>query len=87
MRRVPALGARASRVQFADGCEGDDARQPACGRVARRRAVAAPIMMPRGGSGGDRSWDLALWVWPLPPLAALGVRRRMAGAVDPARAS
>lgn len=26
-----------------------------------------PVLIQRGGSGGLHSWELAFWVWPLPP--------------------
>jgi hypothetical protein len=26
-----------------------------------------PVLMQRGGGGGDRRWDLRFWLWPLPP--------------------
>ncbi len=26
-----------------------------------------PVLVQRGGSGGMHSWELAFWVWPLPP--------------------
>jgi hypothetical protein len=30
-------------------------------------APAGPVLMQRGGSGGDRNWDMRFWLWPLPP--------------------
>lgn len=26
-----------------------------------------PVLIQRGGTGGMRTWELGLWVWPLPP--------------------
>ncbi len=28
---------------------------------------SGPVLMQRGGTGGMRSFELGLWVWPLPP--------------------
>ena len=25
-----------------------------------------PVLMPRGGGGGGRRWDVSFWLWPLP---------------------
>lgn len=28
---------------------------------------ATPVVIGRGGGGGGSSWDMAYWLWPLPP--------------------
>ncbi len=33
-----------------------------------------PVLVQRGGSGGMHSWELAFWVWPLPPPGPLAGR-------------
>lgn len=33
----------------------------------RGRELARPVVMSRGGSGGDGSWHMDYWMWPLPP--------------------
>ena len=32
-----------------------------------------PVLMQRGGSGGNRSWSFRYWLWPLPPPGTLTV--------------
>jgi hypothetical protein len=33
--------------------------------------AAQPRLMQRGSSGGGRTWDMGLWLWPLPPRGPL----------------
>jgi hypothetical protein len=30
-------------------------------------APAGPVLIQRGGSGGERTWNMRFWLWPLPP--------------------
>lgn len=30
-----------------------------------------PVLIQRGGGGGERSWDMRFWLWPLPPAGPL----------------
>lgn len=30
-------------------------------------ATDSPVLLSCGGGGGDRSWDMDYWLWPLPP--------------------
>jgi len=56
-------------VQFADGGKATVFDQH---RVFRsRERPDGPVLVQRGGSGSGRAWDLAFWVWPLPPLGPL----------------
>ena len=32
-----------------------------------------PVLIPRGGGGGGRSWDQRFWLWPLPPPGLLAL--------------
>jgi hypothetical protein len=32
---------------------------------------AGPVLMQRGGGGGDRRYDMRFWLWPLPPAGPL----------------
>lgn len=34
---------------------------------------AGPVLMQRGGGGGNRSWSFRYWLWPLPPSGSLTV--------------
>jgi hypothetical protein len=53
-------------VQFSDGSKGTTYGHP--GRPGGSAgAPAGPVLSQRGGSGGDRTYDLEMWVWPLPP--------------------
>jgi hypothetical protein len=53
-------------VQFADGSKGTTYGHP--GRPpGSDDKPAGPILTQRGGSGGDRTYDMEMWVWPLPP--------------------
>ena len=38
---------------------------------ANGRERSDPVLMQRGGGGGGRTWDLRMWLWPLPPAGAL----------------
>jgi hypothetical protein len=51
-------------VQFADGRK---ATTLGARGWSHDREPDAPILTFRGGGGGDRSWDMRIWLWPLPP--------------------
>lgn len=34
-------------------------------------APSEPVLVQRGGGGGGRTWDMRMWLWPLPPPGAL----------------
>jgi hypothetical protein len=71
MHRGPAPDALRFGVQFSDGSKATTYGHSAWAHGAGGDAPAGPILTPRGGSGGDRSWDMGMWVWPLPPPGAL----------------
>lgn len=50
-------------VQFADGRKATTLG----GRDWGQGEPEGPVLMPHGGGGGERSWDVRLWLWPLPP--------------------
>lgn len=35
------------------------------------RTLSSPVLVPRGGGGGGRTWDQRMWLWPLPPAGTL----------------
>lgn len=51
-------------IQFGDGTKWTNAhdRFP-----APDEDPVGPIVMSRGGGGGDNSWEMRYWMWPLPP--------------------
>ena len=50
-------------VQFADGGKATTVGNP----FLPDEDVQGPVLLPRGGGGGEREWDQGYWVWPLPP--------------------
>ena len=50
-------------VQFSDGRK---ATSVAVGHWGEG-SPSEPVLMPNGGNGGLRSWDISYWLWPLPP--------------------
>jgi hypothetical protein len=52
-------------VQFADGAKATNVEHPFMRRNPEERP-AGPVLMPRGGGGGGRGWDVSFWLWPLP---------------------
>jgi hypothetical protein len=70
-------------VQFADGRKGTNTTPMPLGRGSSHTMAAhprepegppaGPVLMSRGGSGGDRSWRQEMWVWPLPPPGMLAL--------------
>jgi hypothetical protein len=52
-------------VQFADGSKATNLGTPFFGRDELERPPG-PVLMPRGGGGGGRRWDVSFWLWPLP---------------------
>jgi hypothetical protein len=58
-------------VQFADGAKAtvfDGARW-----FGQADGPQGPVLLQRGGGGGNKSWDFAFWVWPLPPEGPLAL--------------
>jgi hypothetical protein len=55
-------------VQFADGRK---ATTLGPRHQHFEREPDGPVLMQRGGGGGDRSWNMHVWLWPLPPPGAL----------------
>ena len=51
-------------VQLADGRKATTLDTHQWGHEAE---PAGPVLMQRGGGGGERSWDMRFWLWPLPP--------------------
>jgi hypothetical protein len=41
-----------------------------------------PVLVHRGGGGGDRAWDQRFWLWPLPPPGPLAFVGRVAARRD-----
>jgi hypothetical protein len=55
-------------VEFADG------RRATTLDESHRRSrtdPAKPVLTHRGGGGGDRTWNMRFWLWPLPPSGPL----------------
>jgi len=52
-------------VQFADGSKATNMEYPFM-RADPEEQPEGPVLMPRGGSGGGRRWDVSFWLWPLP---------------------
>jgi hypothetical protein len=57
-------------VQFSDGAKATTLGHPHWPRDPNELPLG-PILIPHGGSGGMRTWDMHMWVWPLPPPGAL----------------
>ena len=78
--RRPARPTQDSRglrfgVLFSDGRKGTTGAHGAGAAgwavTAGGQAPAGPLVLPRGGSGGDEGWRQTYWVWPLPPAGRL----------------
>jgi hypothetical protein len=65
-RRGAADDALLFGVQFADGTKATTLGHPHRPHDPSE-APTGPILTPHGGSGGMRSWDMQMWIWPLPP--------------------
>ena len=52
-------------VQFADGSKATN-MQHVFMRANPEEQPEGPVLMPRGGGGGGRRWDVSFWLWPLP---------------------
>jgi hypothetical protein len=37
------------------------------------RKQADPVLVQRGGGGGGKTWDMRMWLWPLPPQGTLAL--------------
>ena len=59
-------------VQFADGQKATSVDTPFFPRDPDERP-SGPLLMPRGGGGGGRRWDVSFWLWPLPPPGSLAL--------------
>jgi hypothetical protein len=56
-------------IEFADG-----SKATTLGRPPSKNAfdeTQGPVLSPGGGGGGPRSYDVSMWVWPLPPAGPL----------------
>jgi hypothetical protein len=53
-------------VQFADGQKATSLGRPFLPHDPAE-LPSGPVLMPRGGGGGGRRWDVSFWLWPLPP--------------------
>jgi len=69
-RTAPDEGQLRFGVQFADGAKATNLED---GRASLSHDAEprGPVLMARGGGGGERSWRSSQWVWPLPPAGAL----------------
>jgi hypothetical protein len=56
-------------VQFSDGRKATslESRFP----HEPNERPSGPLLMPHGGGGGGRRWDVSFWLWPLPPAGTL----------------
>jgi hypothetical protein len=52
-------------IRFPDGSKATIFEAPR--HFGSEREPAGPVLMQRGGGGGDRAWNQSFWVWPLPP--------------------
>ena len=52
-------------VQFAHGAKATNMEHPFM-RPNPEDPPEGPVLMPRGGGGGGRRWDVSFWLWPLP---------------------
>ena len=65
-------------VQYADGGKATNMELPFI-RANPEERPPGPVLMPRGGGGGGRHWDVSFWLWPLPKEDPFAARRRVAG--------
>src|SRR5438105_9111452 len=72
-RRRPGLDDEVFRfgLEFADGGKVTNLGNPFPAKPDE--LPERPVLIPRGGGGGERTWQLAWWVWPLPPPGALAL--------------
>lgn len=59
-------------LQFADGRKATSVGAGHWGGQAEPTPLA-PALIPMGGTGRDRSWELSYWLWPLPPPGPLAL--------------
>jgi hypothetical protein len=59
-------------VEFADGRKATNLGYP-FQRQQEDVDPSRPVLVPRGSSGGGRSWQMNWWLWPLPPPGPLAV--------------
>jgi hypothetical protein len=52
-------------VQFSDGRKATSLESPFVHQADER--PTGPLLVPHGGGGGGRRWDVSFWLWPLPP--------------------
>lgn len=52
-------------IRFPDGSKATIFDAPR--HVGREEQPTGPVLIPRGGGGGGRTWNNGFWVWPLPP--------------------
>jgi hypothetical protein len=57
-------------IQFADGAKATTLGAPHWA-PHRDAPPTGPVLSPHGGSGGGRSFEMSMWVWPLPPAGPL----------------
>jgi hypothetical protein len=59
-------------VEFADGRKATNLGHP-FQRAQQDEDPSQPVLIPRGGGGGGRSWQMNWWIWPLPPPGPLAL--------------
>lgn len=59
-------------VEFSDGRKATNLGHP-FHKEQQDESPGEPVLMPRSGGGGGKSWEMNWWVWPLPPPGALAL--------------
>ena len=54
-------------IEFPDGSKATSLDEPPFPPPGDEREPSPPVLVPRGGGGGEARWDQRVWVWPLPP--------------------
>ena len=58
-------------VEFSDGSKATSLEHPPFVSPGEEPDPASPVLVPRGGGGGEARWEQRCWVWPLPPAGRL----------------